>query len=346
DSDGDGTLDCLDECPDDPDKVVAGACGCGVSDVDSDGDGTLDCLDECPDDPDKVLAGDCGCGNDEPGTSCDDGDANTNNDTIGADCICRGEVIDSCADGLQNNGEEGIDCGGNCDACQEPVAVCGFKEIFLDLNTPDFDGPGDNDIWLIPVAELDFGSLSSSDDPLFAVRRWRDYIDFDWTKRGACIDFEPNSKVTSADKGLVWRECLPIKRSDFGNVLDYRYRVADEFGSDQCRGEILISPIVPESSATNLQINHSSIQESGLANLQLFPNPGSERMQLELKGMDIDQQIEVEILDINGREVQRFTFRGENKLEVDMRGSAAGVYWVSVHWKGGLLQRKWVKVTP
>lgn len=31
--------------------------------VDSDGDGTVDCLDGCPDDPAKIDPGSCGCGN-------------------------------------------------------------------------------------------------------------------------------------------------------------------------------------------------------------------------------------------------------------------------------------------
>ena len=62
DSDGDGTVDCFDLCPADPDKIAAETCGCGIPDVDTDGDGTLDCNDECPDDPDKIFAGPCGCG--------------------------------------------------------------------------------------------------------------------------------------------------------------------------------------------------------------------------------------------------------------------------------------------
>ena len=37
-----------DLCPSDPAKTLPGVCGCGVADVDSDGDGVLDCLDNCP----------------------------------------------------------------------------------------------------------------------------------------------------------------------------------------------------------------------------------------------------------------------------------------------------------
>jgi hypothetical protein len=40
--------ECRDLCPEDPDKREPGRCGCGVADVDSDSDGTVDCLDACP----------------------------------------------------------------------------------------------------------------------------------------------------------------------------------------------------------------------------------------------------------------------------------------------------------
>lgn len=62
DSDGDGTPDGLDECPDDPNKTEPGDCGCGNPETDRDDDGWPDCIDECPDDPFKREAGDCGCG--------------------------------------------------------------------------------------------------------------------------------------------------------------------------------------------------------------------------------------------------------------------------------------------
>ena len=33
-----------DRCPDDPNKLAPGICGCGIPDDDSDGDGVADCL--------------------------------------------------------------------------------------------------------------------------------------------------------------------------------------------------------------------------------------------------------------------------------------------------------------
>ena len=67
-----------DLCPEDPNKVHPGVCGCGVPDTDSDQDGIADCMDSCP-----QLAG-------QVGDPCDDGDPNTENDVITADCTCAG----------------------------------------------------------------------------------------------------------------------------------------------------------------------------------------------------------------------------------------------------------------
>lgn len=54
DADADGTCDASDGCPDDPEKVDPGICGCGVPDVDSDSDTVADCIDQCPGDDDLV----------------------------------------------------------------------------------------------------------------------------------------------------------------------------------------------------------------------------------------------------------------------------------------------------
>ena len=57
DSDGDGFIDCVDHCPNDPNKTWPGICGCGVADEDSDGDGITDCNDGCPNDIVKTEPG-------------------------------------------------------------------------------------------------------------------------------------------------------------------------------------------------------------------------------------------------------------------------------------------------
>ena len=44
DADNDGVMDCIDQCPNDPNKVYPDVCGCGVPDEDVDENGIIDCL--------------------------------------------------------------------------------------------------------------------------------------------------------------------------------------------------------------------------------------------------------------------------------------------------------------
>jgi hypothetical protein len=102
DADGDGADgSCGDQCPNDPDKVFPGVCGCGVPDLDSDNDGSPDCIDGCPDDPDKIEPGVCGCG--VP-------DVDSDGDTV-PDCIdvCPGQddLVDQDANGIPDCLENG-----------------------------------------------------------------------------------------------------------------------------------------------------------------------------------------------------------------------------------------------
>ncbi|MEZ4739212.1 MAG: T9SS type A sorting domain-containing protein [Flavobacteriales bacterium] len=109
DSDGDLTADCNDGCPNDPNKIAPGICGCGVSDVDSDGDLTADCNDGCPNDPNKIAPGICGCGvadMDSDGdltADCNDGCPNDPNKTAPGNCGCGNpEPGANCDDGNAN----------------------------------------------------------------------------------------------------------------------------------------------------------------------------------------------------------------------------------------------------
>lgn len=51
DTDADGTIDCLDNCPNDSGKIEVGICGCGHPDTDEDNDGHPICIDQCDTDP-------------------------------------------------------------------------------------------------------------------------------------------------------------------------------------------------------------------------------------------------------------------------------------------------------
>jgi len=97
DTDGDGAADCVDGCPNDPGKTAPGVCGCGVADADSDGDGTLDCLDGCPDDPNKTAPGVCGCGI-----------ADTTTDTDGDGTV---DCIDGCPNDPSKTAPGACGCG-------------------------------------------------------------------------------------------------------------------------------------------------------------------------------------------------------------------------------------------
>lgn len=119
DSDGDGTPDAQDGCPNDPNKTAPGMCGCGVVDADTDGDGVCDYVDGCPNDPNKTSPGSCGCG-------VVDADADS-------DGVC--DNVDNCPN-VANPNQADSDGNGQGDACrpiqlyppgepQPPIPVCG-----------------------------------------------------------------------------------------------------------------------------------------------------------------------------------------------------------------------------
>jgi hypothetical protein len=76
-----------DDCPNDPDKVDPGVCGCGISDEDTDNDGTPDCIDNCPYDPNKTEPGVNGCGNTEPPPAGDSSVSDPEEGQTGIDSI-------------------------------------------------------------------------------------------------------------------------------------------------------------------------------------------------------------------------------------------------------------------
>jgi hypothetical protein len=141
DTDGDGTPDCHDGCPNDPNKIAPGICGCGVPDTDTDHDGTPDCIDGCPNDPNKIAPGVCGCGvsdqdTDHDGTpDCIDGCPNDPNKIAPGICGCGVSDADSDGDGTPN-------CIDGCPNDPNKIAPgacgCGVSDVDTDGDgTPD-----------------------------------------------------------------------------------------------------------------------------------------------------------------------------------------------------------------
>ena len=158
DADGDGISACGgDECFNDPNKIYAGFCGCGVPDIDTDGDGLVDCLDWCPLDPNKTLPGYCGCGDTEDDT---DGDGVLDcADKCPLDptkvtpqlCGCGVADTDSDIDGTP-------DCYDKCPS--QPDSVAGVCQCAASFADDDFDGtPNCNDLCPLDPLKLSPGPV-------------------------------------------------------------------------------------------------------------------------------------------------------------------------------------------
>ncbi|MBM3988498.1 MAG: hypothetical protein FJ294_11155 [Planctomycetes bacterium] len=104
DSDGDGTGNACDGCPNDPLKIAAGICGCGVPDTDTDLDGFADCVDNCDTIPNP---GQADCDGDGVGNMCELA-AGTQWDTNGNgtpdQCEACPNVISYCTAGTSTSG--------------------------------------------------------------------------------------------------------------------------------------------------------------------------------------------------------------------------------------------------
>jgi hypothetical protein len=109
-ADGDSRGDACDACPNDPNKIVPGICGCGVADVDSDGDGVADCIDNCPTVPNANQSNADGDG---LGDACDSCPNDPDNDADG-DGLCAD--VDNCP-AVANADQADADGDGLGDAC-------------------------------------------------------------------------------------------------------------------------------------------------------------------------------------------------------------------------------------
>ena len=133
DTDNDSVIDICDECPDDPDKVAPGQCGCGKVDFNDDGDTVALCHDNCPGTPNS---GQENQDNDDLGDACDPCPAHPN--TLPDPCGCDKpdqdqdtilDCIDNCPT-VFNTDQIDTDSDNKGDACE-------LKQECFDVN---YDG--------------------------------------------------------------------------------------------------------------------------------------------------------------------------------------------------------------
>ncbi len=158
DTDKDGKDDSDDACPNDPNKIQPGICGCGVTETDSDGDGTPDCNDKCPNDANKVAAGSCGCG------EADEDSDNDGTPDCEDECPYNAELTEVGVCGCDNPRIADITVD-NIGECNDKGTASSLDDTYTVDVTVTFDwAPTSGKVLLTggTSAELTFSSTSTS----------------------------------------------------------------------------------------------------------------------------------------------------------------------------------------
>jgi hypothetical protein len=235
--------------------------------------------------------------------------------------------------------------------------------FYVNPKAPNRNGPGNQDIWLIPTAALDAGSTSEDMDAVIEVKRNLSNLTFDWTTNGACEDLTPNGgSLSNADKGIPYRDCYPATTTDFNKHKLYSLKITDSFGSDECAGMIKVVPQTPASAVPVIHFvlpttgefisisNDEKTEERSFVNISIsdllvMPNPGNNDLHVRWKS-EMTEDVTIRITDLSGRtvNVQEFSsLTGENIVMFDMSSKAEGVYIVTVQTAVKLSSVKWIK---
>ncbi|HRD54670.1 MAG TPA: T9SS type A sorting domain-containing protein, partial [Flavobacteriales bacterium] len=111
-------------------------CNCAGTIQDTDGDGVCDANDPCP-----LLA------NLAPGDACDDGNANTINDLVNANCVCAGTLLNDDCEGVPGGpAQPGTACNDNnaCTINDVYDANCNCAGTFQDSDSDGVCDANDN----------------------------------------------------------------------------------------------------------------------------------------------------------------------------------------------------------
>jgi len=231
--------------------------------------------------------------------------------------------------------------------CTPPTPVCGnIITVYAYPGNLAYNGPGTADVYLIPAAALDGGTFSYSPGTLTRqVKRTLTNVAFNWTTNGACMDATPNGVYNNNDKGLVYRDCLPVSPADFNQIRNFDMTITDQFGTATCSGRYKVVQGTPPGGNTNAEIVEieEALTRSLDGEFEIFPNPGTTQVFVNVV-IENDNAYSLSVLDAMGREVKKVNQLNNGINVLDTEDLIPGIYTMVL--KGGetLNTIKWLRM--
>ncbi|MBK8564025.1 MAG: T9SS type A sorting domain-containing protein [Saprospiraceae bacterium] len=308
----------VDGCPNDPNKIEPGICGCGVPETNSDNDNLPNCIDPDDDNDNISDVNETACGsnplnanstcevcdgadNDLDGT-IDEGFLNTDGDEA-ADCVDADDDNDGVADGNDADQLDKFVCqdadGDGCDDCSSGYVNPANDGLDTDgdglCNTGDPDDDNDGISDACDTAPLISNYVFNGTGPNFPPQ---------WT----CSN-NNNVKVKICHNGNTL--CVS------SNAINSHLSHGDYLGECTCAGQ---QAVVPPSNS-DVKIGQYEALE-----LELFPNPTSGNVNVHLHGLEDEAMLK--IYDQLGRVVWSQQLEDEtHAIQLDLQN---GIYLVQV----------------
>ncbi|MBK8699746.1 MAG: HYR domain-containing protein [Saprospiraceae bacterium] len=232
--------------------------------------------------------------------------------------------------------------------CIPPVIVCGnIINVYANPGNLIFNGPGTADVYLIPAVELDGGTVSLLPGTLTRqVKRTLTNVAFNWTTNGACVDATPNGVYNNNDKGIVYKNCLPVTPADFNVVRNFDMSATDFFGTSTCSGRYRVIFGYPPGGTQTVNSEETEAYTRTLdeeTDFQVFPNPGTNQVFISTT-MKEGEVYSLSILDAFGKEVKRFDQIENGFMSIETTDLVPGAYTMMLRGGETIKTLKWLKM--
>lgn len=98
-----------------------------------------------------------------------------------------------------------------------------------------------------------------------------------------------------------------------------------------------------DTSACN-SVTLTNVQEADLnSSFELYPNPATATVVVDLRGMNAQEDLQIEMLDLTGKQIFRKMSNGKEEFRLDLRELEAGMYFVRVSGTSGSQMQRLIK---